>query len=112
MWDGVRNHSAKLNMKAMKSGDEVIFYHSNIGREAVGIMKITDEAYPDPTADEGSPWVVVGVEPVRKLKRAISLAEFKADPRFADMDLIKYMRLSVGKVKPEEWQAIMELAGE
>ena len=61
MWDGVRNHSAKLNMKAMKSGDEVIFYHSNIGREAVGSMKITDEACPDPTADEGSPWVVVGV---------------------------------------------------
>lgn len=112
IWDGVRNHSAKLNMKAMKSGDEVIFYHSNIGREAVGIMTITDEAYPDPTADEGSPWVVVGVKPVRKLKRPISLAEFKADPRFADMDLIKYMRLSVGKIKPDEWQAIMELAGE
>jgi predicted RNA-binding protein with PUA-like domain len=111
IWDGVRNHSAKLNMKAMKVGDEVIFYHSNIGREAVGIMKITEEAFPDPTAEEGSPWVVVRVEPDRKLARPISLAEFKAEPRFADMDLIKYMRLSVGKIKPEEWQLIMELSG-
>lgn len=110
IWDGVRNHSAKLNMMAMKVGDEVIFYHSNIGREAVGIMKVTEEYFPDPTADEGSPWVVVRLEPVRKLNRAVTLAEFKAEPRLQDMDLIKYMRLSVGKIKPQEWDVVMEMA--
>src|SRR3546814_9798532 len=61
IWDGVRNHTAKLNMMAMKKGDEAFFYHSNIGKECVGIMEITEESFPDPTADKGSPWVVVRV---------------------------------------------------
>ena len=67
IWDGVRNHTAKLNMQAMKVGDEALFYHSNIGKECVGIMKITEAAFPDPTAEEGSPWVVVRVEPEAKI---------------------------------------------
>ncbi|MDZ3830402.1 MAG: EVE domain-containing protein [Sphingopyxis sp.] len=110
MWDGVRNHSAKLNMMAMKVGDEALFYHSNIGKECVGIMRITEESFPDPTADEGSPWVVVRVAPVRKLDRPVTLAEIKADPKLVDMDLIRLSRLSVGRVRPAEWQHILNLS--
>ena len=108
MWDGVRNHSAKLNMKAMKVGDEALFYHSNIGKECVGIMKITEEASPDPTAEEGSPWVIVRVAPVRALKHPVTLAAIKADPKLADMDLIRQSRLSVGRVTPAEWKHILK----
>src|SRR3546814_4442867 len=73
IWDGVRNHTAKQNMQAMKVGDEALFYHSNIGKECVGIMRIVETAFPDPTADAGSPWVVVRVEPVRPLAHPVSL---------------------------------------
>ena len=108
MWDGVRNHSAKLNMMAMKVGDEALFYHSNIGKECVGIMQIIEEHFPDPTADEGSPWVVVRVAPVRPLKNPVTLAAIKADPKLADMDLIRLSRLSVGRVRPDEWDHILK----
>ena len=108
IWDGVRNHSAKLNMKAMKVGDEALFYHSNIGKECVGIMTITEAAFPDPTADEGSPWVVVRVAPVRPLANPVTLAAIKADPKLADMDLIRLSRLSVGRVQPDEWKHILK----
>jgi len=108
MWDGVRNHSAKLNMMAMKVGDEALFYHSNIGKECVGIMTITEEHFPDPTADEGTPWVVVRVAPVRPLKNPVTLAAIKADPKLADMDLIRLSRLSVGRVRPDEWDHILK----
>lgn len=108
MWDGVRNHSAKLNLMAMKVGDEALFYHSNIGKECVGIMQITEEHFPDPTADEGSPWVVVRVAPVRPLKNPVTLAAIKADPKLADMDLIRLSRLSVGRVRPDEWDHILK----
>ena len=108
MWDGVRNHSAKLNMKAMKVGDEALFYHSNIGKECVGIMTITEAAFPDPTADEGSPWVVVRVAPVRPLANPVTLAAIKADPKLAEMDLIRLSRLSVGRVQPDEWKHILK----
>jgi len=110
IWDGVRNHSAKLNMKAMKVGDEALFYHSNIGKECVGIMTITEEAFPDPTAEEGSPWVVVRVAPVRALAHPVTLAAIKADPKLADMDLIRLSRLSVGRVKPDEWTHILKMS--
>ncbi|MCW0199255.1 EVE domain-containing protein [Sphingopyxis sp.] len=110
IWDGVRNHSAKLNMKAMKAGDEALFYHSNIGKECVGIMTVTEEAFPDPTAEEGSPWVVVRVAPVRVLKHPVTLAAIKADPKLADMDLIRLSRLSVGRVKPAEWKHILKMS--
>lgn len=108
MWDGVRNHSAKLNMMAMKVGDEALFYHSNIGKECVGIMQIIEEHFPDPTADEGSPWVVVRVAPVRPLKNPVTLAAIKADPKLADMDLIRLSRLSVGRVRRDEWDHILK----
>ena len=108
MWDGVRNHSAKLNMMAMKVGDEALFYHSNIGKECVGIMKIVEEHFPDPTADAGSPWVVVRVAPVRALENSVTLAAIKADPKLADMDLIRLSRLSVGRVRPDEWDHILK----
>mgnify|MGYP000016894869 FL=1 len=108
MWDGVRNHSAKLNMMAMKVGDEALFYHSNIGKECVGIMRITEESAPDPTAEEGSPWVIVRVAPVRPLAHSVTLAAIKADPKLADMDLIRLSRLSVGRVTPDEWKHILE----
>ena len=108
MWDGVRNHSAKLNMMAMKVGDEALFYHSNIGKECVGIMKIVEEHFPDPTADAGSPWVVVRVAPVRALENPVTLAAIKADPKLADMDLIRLSRLSVGRVRPDEWDHILK----
>jgi predicted RNA-binding protein with PUA-like domain len=108
IWDGVRNHTAKLNLKAMQVGDEALFYHSNIGKECVGIMTVTEAAFPDPTADEGAPWVVVRVAPVRPLKHAVTLASIKADPKLADMDLIRQSRLSVGRVTPEEWKHILK----
>lgn len=108
MWDGVRNHSAKLNMKAMKVGDEALFYHSNIGKECVGIMAIVETASPDPTADEGSPWVIVRVAPVRPLAHPVTLAAIKGDPKLADMDLIRQSRLSVGRVTPAEWKHILK----
>lgn len=110
IWDGVRNHSAKLNMKAMKVGDEALFYHSNIGKECVGIMEIVEESFPDPTADEGSPWVVVRVAPVRALAHPVTLAAIKAEPRLADMDLIRQSRLSVGRVTPAEWKLILKMS--
>ncbi len=107
IWDGVRNHSAKLNMKAMKVGDEALFYHSNIGKACVGIMRITEESFPDPTAEAGSPWVVVRVEPVRALAHPVTLAAIKADPKLVDMDLVRLSRLSVGRVTPDEWAHIL-----
>ncbi len=108
IWDGVRNHTAKLNMQAMRVGDEALFYHSNIGKQCVGIMKITEAAFPDPTAEEGSPWVVVRVEPVRALAHPVTLKAIKADPRLADMDLVRLSRLSVGRVTPGEWKHILK----
>ncbi len=110
IWDGVRNHTAKLNLMAMKKGDEAIFYHSNIGKECVGIMEIVEESFPDPTADEGSPWVVVRVAPVRALKHPVTLAAIKAEPRLSEMDLIRQSRLSVGRVTPAEWKLILKMS--
>lgn len=110
MWDGVRNHSAKLNLMAMKVGDEALFYHSNIGKECVGIMRITEESSPDPTAEPGSPWVIVRVAPVRALAHPVTLAAIKADPALADMDLIRLSRLSVGRVTPAEWAHILKMS--
>ncbi len=110
-WDGVRNYTARNFLKAMKKGDKLFFYHSNEGLEIVGIAKIVKEAYQDPTTTEAA-WVVVDVAPVKKLKRPITLAEIKAVPALQDMALIKSFRLSVQPVKQEEWELIMEMAGE
>ena len=110
-WDGVRNYGARNNLKAMKKGDEVLFYHSNEGVEIVGIAKVAKEFYQDPTTEEAA-WVVVDLKPVRKLKSAVPLDVIKKDGRLANMDLVRLGRLSVQTVKEEEWKIVMELAGE
>lgn len=110
-WDGVRNYAARNNLKSMKQGDELFFYHSNEGLEIVGIVKVVREAYQDPTTAETA-WVVVDIKPVRKLKKPVTLAQLKADKRLKNMDIIRLSRLSVGRVTDEEWAIVLELAGE
>lgn len=110
-WDGVRNYAARNNLKAMKKGDELFFYHSNEGLEIVGIAMVVKEHYPDPTTDETA-WVVVDVAPVRSLKKPVSLAQIKAEPRLQQMEILRLNRLSVSKVTPEEWKVVLQLAGE
>jgi predicted RNA-binding protein with PUA-like domain len=110
-WDGVRNYGARNNLKAMKKGDEVLFYHSNEGVEIVGIAKVVKEFYQDPTTEEEA-WVAVDLKPVKKLKKPVTLAMVKVEKRLANMDLVRLGRLSVQTVKPEEWDVVMELAGE
>ena len=106
-WDGVRNNAARLHPKAMKAGDEALLYHSMSDKAVVGIMRIIREAEPDPKAPQ---WVRVRVEPVRKLERPVTLAEIKAEPRLAKMELIRQSRLSVAPVRDEEWKVVLQLA--
>lgn len=110
-WEGVRNYQARNNLRAMKKGDLMLFYHSNEGKEVVGIAKVAAEAYQDPTTDDTN-WVVVDVAPVKKLKKPVTLAMVKADKRLSQMALVTSMRLSVQPVKREEFDLILELAGE
>ena len=110
-WNGVRNHSAKLNMIAMKKGDTGFFYHSNEGKEIVGIVEVIKEAYPDPTAEPGEPWVVVDIKAIKPLLKPVTLATVKAEPRLAKMSLVTSMRLSVQPVTEEEWKVVCELGG-
>ena len=110
-WDGVRNYAARINLRAMKKGDEVLFYHSNEGTDIVGIAKVAKEAYQDPTTDDDA-WVAVDLKPVKKIKNPVTLAQLKSDKRFANMDLVRLGRLSVQTVKENEWKWIMEIAGE
>lgn len=111
IWDGIRNYAARNNLRAMKKGDEVLFYHSNEGLEIVGVAKVIKEHYQDPTTKEEA-WLVVDVKPVKKLKNAVALTEIKKDKRLAGMDLLRLGRLSVQSVKENEWKVIMELAGD
>jgi len=106
-WDGVRNNAARLHLKAMKPGDEAFFYHSMSDKAVVGIMRILQEAQPDP---KDADWVSVRVEPVKALARPVTLAEIKAEPRLAKMELIRQSRLSVAPVRDEEWKVVLELA--
>jgi predicted RNA-binding protein with PUA-like domain len=108
-WDGVRNHRAANNLRSMQVGDEAFFYHSNIGKEIVGIVTISKAGIVDPTDPEGK-WAVVKVKPVRKLRRTVTLSEIKADPALADMELIRLSRLSVAVVTPDEWGYILALS--
>lgn len=110
-WDGVRNYAARINLKAMKKGDEVLFYHSNEGVEIVGIAKVAKEFYQDPTTTDEA-WVAVDLKPVKKLKTPVPLSVLKTDKRFANMDLVRLGRLSVQTVKDNEWKMIIEMAGE
>ena len=106
MWDGVRNNAARLHLRAMKAGDQAFFYHSMDERAVVGIMKITGVGRPD--GEDGS-WVKVPVEPVRALARPVTLAQIKAEPRLAKMELIRQSRLSVAPVRDEEWKLVLEM---
>ena len=108
-WDGVRNYAARNNLKAMKKGDEVFFYHSNEGLEIVGIAKVAKEAYQDPTTEEDA-WVAVDLKPVKKLKSPVSLQQIKAEKRLENMALLRLSRLSVQPVTEEEWEIVMEMA--
>lgn len=110
-WDGVRNYAARNNLKAMKKGDQLFFYHSNEGLEIVGIAEVVKEHYQDPTTDDDT-WVVVDVKPVKKLKKPVSLKQIKKDDRLQNMDLLRLGRLSVGQVKEEEWSIILELSNQ
>lgn len=110
-WDGVRNHTAARNLRTMALGDEAFFYHSNIGKEIVGIVRISQPGLTDPS-DETGKWAAVKVVPVRKLARPVTLAEIKGDPALAEMELVRQSRLSVGKVSEAEWAHVLKLAGD
>jgi len=109
-WTGVRNHSAKLNLTAMRLGDQAFFYHSNIGKAVVGIVEVVREAYPDPTAESG-PWVSVDMRALAPLPRPVTLVEIKADPALADMPLVRQSRLSVSPVSDAHWRHVLKMAG-
>lgn len=109
-WTGVRNHTAKNNLKAMKKGDLAFFYHSNIGKEIVGIVKVAREAYPDPTAEAGD-WVCVDMQAVKSFVTTVSLATIKADANFQDLALVRLSRLSVAPVSEAHWLMICKLGG-
>jgi predicted RNA-binding protein with PUA-like domain len=110
-WTGVRNFAARNHLKAMKKGDEVLFYHSNVGLEIVGIAKVSKEAYHDPTTDEPA-WIAVELKPYKKIKKPVSLDAIKKEKRLKDMALVRIGRLSVQPVSDKEWSVIMEMAGE
>lgn len=108
-WDGVRNYQARNNLREMKEGDLVLFYHSNEGKNVVGIAKVVKEAYQDPTTEDKN-WVVVDLVPVESLKNPVSLEQIKADKRLQNISLVKQGRLSVMGLKAEEFDRILELA--
>lgn len=110
-WEGVRNYAARNFLKAMKKGEQVLFYHSNEGLEIVAIAKVAKEFYQDPTTDEEA-WVMVDLKPYKRLKNPVSLNQIKADKRLSNMALVRLGRLSVQPVTDEEWKVVMELAGE
>lgn len=109
-WTGVRNHTAKLNLMKMKKGDHAFFYHSNVGKEIVGIVEIVREHYPDPT-DKTEKFVVVDLKAVKPLKTPVTLEQIKADKKLSEMALIKLSRLSVQPVTADEWKHVCKLGG-
>jgi predicted RNA-binding protein with PUA-like domain len=118
-WDGVRNYTARNHMQAMQVGDEALLYHSNEGKACVGIIKIVKTAEPDVTVtkdkltkDGSNPWVVVTVAPVRPLQQPVTLDMVRDEPELADMDLMKYQRLSVQTVTQAQWARVLAMAGE
>ena len=109
-WDGVRNHQAANNMKAMKVGDRAFFYHSGKAREIVGVMTVVEEYYPDPT-DPAGPFGMVDVAPVKPLEAPVSLARIKADPRLGELALVRQSRLSVVPVNARQWAILCAMGG-
>ncbi|HQS12655.1 MAG TPA: EVE domain-containing protein [Sphingorhabdus sp.] len=110
-WDGVRNHSAAINLRTMKVGDQAFFYHSNIGLEVIAIITISQEHFIDPT-DEKARFVAVKVKPLRKLAQSVTLKAIKANPNLAEMEMLRQSRLSVAPVRESEWNEILKMAGE
>ena len=111
VWDGVRNNAAALHLKAMRAGDEVLFYHSQEGKAVVGVARVAREAFPDPS-DPAGRFVAVELTPVRPLPRPVTLSEMKANPALGGMAMLRQSRLSVSPVSPEEWAVILTMAGE
>ena len=111
VWDGVRNNTAALHLKAMKIGDEVFFYHSNEGLDVVGIAKVVKESFIDPTDPSGR-FVAVELAPVRPVKQPVTLAQMKANPKLSNMAMLRLFRISVSPVTDDEWTAILTMAGE
>lgn len=110
-WDGVRNYQARNNLRDMQVGDFCLYYHSNEGKEVVGIAEVIKPAYQDPTTDN-TQWVAVDVKPYKKLDKTVTLAQIKADPRLSDIGLIKQPRLSVISISEDHFNIILELANE
>ena len=108
VWDGIRNYQARNNLRDMRIGDLVLFYHSNEGKEVVGIAKVVKESYQDPTTDDTT-WLVVEIEPVKKLDKPVTLQQIKSDKRLENVSLIRLSRLSVGNLKKEEFDYIVKL---
>ena len=111
VWSGVRNHTAKQNLMKIRRGYRAFFYHSNIGKEIVGVVEVIRENYPDPTAQAGEPWVVVDVMALAPMPKPVTLATIKTEPRLKNMALLKFGRLSVQPVKPEEWKIVCKMGG-
>lgn len=109
IWDGVRNYRARNNLAAMQVGDRAFFYHSNIGKEVVGVVEISVAGLPDPTDDTGK-WAAVKVKPVEKLARPVTLAEIKAEAALGESEIIRQSRLSVAELQPAEWKHILRMA--
>lgn len=109
-WDGVRNAQARNNLRAMQKGDLLLYYHSNEGKEVVGIAKVARTAYQDPTTEDDR-WLVVDVEPVKKMAEAVTLVDIKAEPSLSEMALIKQSRLSVMPILKDEFQKILAMGG-
>jgi predicted RNA-binding protein with PUA-like domain len=109
LWDGVRNHQVAIWLRSMKAGDRALFYHSNEGLAAVGVMEVVGEARPDPTDPSGR-FVAVEVAPVIELKKPVTLAAMKAEPKLADLPLFRQFRLSIVPLTPDHWATIMAMA--
>lgn len=109
-WTGVRNHAAKNNLKAMKKGDLAFFYHSNVGKEIVGIVEVVQEAYPDPTAESGD-WICVDMKAVNPMPQPVTLAAIKAEAELAEIPLIRQSRLSVMPILPSQWKKLCQMGG-
>ena len=109
-WTGVRNALASNNLKAMKRGDRAFFYHSNIGKEIVGVVEVAREAYPDPT-DETGRWVCVDMKALGPMPKPVTLAAIKAEPEFADLALVRMSRLSVSPVNEAHWAKLCKMGG-
>ena len=107
-WSGVRNYQARNNLKSMKPGDKVLFYHSGKGKEVVGLAEVVKAAYPDPTADDPS-WIAVDIAPVKRLPTPVSLADIKANSKLRDLLLVRQSRLSVMPVGQDEFGEIVRM---